>query len=86
MYRILKDSSLVLRRLAQAQTVRCPGNRLHCRGYGLRHQLRCVAREYTSSASAEPFLSGSSGTYIEAMYESWQADKTSVHKVRIINI
>lgn len=40
------------------------------------------ARDYSSSnsASAEPFLSGSSGPYMEAMYESWQVDRTSVHK------
>ncbi len=30
---------------------------------------------------AEPFLSGSSGSYVEAMYESWQKDRSSVHKV-----
>ena len=30
---------------------------------------------------AEPFLSGSSGSYVEAMYESWQKDRNSVHKV-----
>ena len=33
------------------------------------------------STAAEPFLSGSSGTYVEAMYESWQNDRASVHKV-----
>ena len=32
--------------------------------------------------TAEPFLSGSSGTYVESMYESWQQDRSSVHKVR----
>ena len=32
-------------------------------------------------ATAEPFLSGSSGSYMEAMYESWQRDPSSVHKV-----
>ena len=30
---------------------------------------------------AEPFLNGSSGSYVEAMYESWQKDRSSVHKV-----
>lgn len=49
------------------------GHRYH--GYGV------AIKNYSSTASAEPFLSGSSGTYVEAMYESWQADRTSVHKV-----
>ena len=35
-----------------------------------------------STVGHEPFLNGSSSSYIEAMYESWQADRTSVHKVR----
>ena len=34
---------------------------------------------YSSTVSAEPFLNGSSGTYIEQMYEHWQKDPTSVH-------
>uniref|UniRef100_A0A1X7TY60 2-oxoglutarate dehydrogenase, mitochondrial n=1 Tax=Amphimedon queenslandica TaxID=400682 RepID=A0A1X7TY60_AMPQE len=33
-----------------------------------------------SKASAEPFLSGSSSSYLEQMYESWQSDPNSVHK------
>ena len=36
------------------------------------------------AVGSEPFLSGSSGTYVEAMYESWQKDRTSVHKVRSV--
>lgn len=36
---------------------------------------------YLHLVAAEPFLSGSSGTYVEAMYESWQNDHASVHKV-----
>ena len=34
-----------------------------------------------STAAAEPFLNGSSSTYVEEMYESWKADASSVHKV-----
>ena len=37
---------------------------------------RCLSR-----ASAEPFINGTSGTYVEDMYESWKEDPTSVHKV-----
>lgn len=33
-----------------------------------------------STAAAEPFLNGSSSTYVEEMYESWKAEPTSVHK------
>ena len=51
------------------------GNGSCRRGHGV------VGREY--SVAAEPFLNGSSGSYIEAMYESWQADRTSVHKVGV---
>ena len=36
---------------------------------------------FSSKASAEPFLSGSSSSYLEQMYESWQTDPNSVHKV-----
>jgi len=36
---------------------------------------RCLSR-----ASAEPFINGTSGTYVEDMYESWKEDPTSVHK------
>lgn len=33
------------------------------------------------SAAAEPFLSGSSGLYVEQMFEAWSQDPSSVHKV-----
>uniref|UniRef100_A0A915EQU5 2-oxoglutarate dehydrogenase, mitochondrial n=1 Tax=Ditylenchus dipsaci TaxID=166011 RepID=A0A915EQU5_9BILA len=33
-----------------------------------------------STVTAEPFLNGSSGVYIERMYESWLEDPSSVHK------
>ena len=39
--------------------------------------LRCSS----TSVTAEPFLNGSSSSYVEAMYESWQKDPSSVHKV-----
>jgi len=33
-----------------------------------------------STAAAEPFLNGSSSSYVDEMYESWQQDPISVHK------
>ena len=35
-----------------------------------------------SSGAAEPFLSGSSGAYVEQMYEAWTQNPSSVHKAR----
>ena len=43
------------------------------------HQHRWSSGSVT--VGAEPFLNGSSGSYVEAMYESWQKDRNSVHKV-----
>lgn len=43
------------------------------------HALRSALK---SSAAAEPFLNGSSSTYVEEMYESWRQDPSSVHKVQ----
>jgi len=43
----------------------------------VRHVLRTA---FKSSAAAEPFLNGSSSTYVEDMYESWREDPSSVHK------
>lgn len=40
------------------------------------HYLRC----YVSSVGAEPFINGTSSSYVEEMYESWQKDPNSVHK------
>lgn len=87
MYRILNGSkgyAQVLRHLAtpprtshrHTNGTTHHGNGLHRHGYGM-------GRESSSATNvaAEPFLNGSSGTYIEAMYESWQADRSSVHKV-----
>ncbi len=41
-------------------------------------------RQYGSPAAAEPFLSGSSGIYVEEMYNSWLQNPASVHKVSIV--
>lgn len=40
-------------------------------------------RNYNVPAAAEPFLSGSSGQYVEDMYNAWLADPSSVHTVSI---
>lgn len=37
----------------------------------------------TSRVASEPFLNGSSSSYIEEMYNSWYNDPSSVHKVSI---
>lgn len=39
-------------------------------------------KRQSSSGAAEPFLSGSSGAYVEQMYEAWKQNPSSVHKVR----
>ena len=41
------------------------------------------SRNYATAAAAEPFLNGSSSAYIEDMFEAWQSDPNSVHKVRL---
>ena len=43
-----------------------------CNSLSIRHQ---------NTAAAEPFLNGSSSIYIEEMYNAWQQDPASVHKV-----
>lgn len=46
--------------------------------------LACVeCRKYNVPAAAEPFLNGSSGQYVEDMYNAWLADPSSVHAVSI---
>ena len=42
---------------------------------------RGSGRAFATQAAAEPFLSGSSSTYVEEMYLAWQRDPNSVHKV-----
>ena len=47
--------------------------------------LQRRAQGSNAAVNAEPFLSGSSASYVEAMFESWQKDRSSVHKVRELN-
>lgn len=40
-------------------------------------------RTYNVPAASEPFLNGSSGQYVEDMYNAWLADPSSVHVVSL---
>lgn len=42
-------------------------------------------RHYAAPVAAEPFLNGSSSNYVEEMYNAWQEDPSSVHKVGFYN-
>ena len=59
----------------------CLRNDHHFRGNGILGQFHRWSSGSSVTVGAEPFLSGSSGSYVEAMYESWQKDRSSVHKV-----
>eukprot|EP00795_Rhopilema_esculentum_P008653 gene8653-14668_t len=39
-----------------------------------------VTRSLSSTVNLEPFLNGSSGNYVEEMYEAWKHDPKSVHR------
>ncbi|XP_044750201.1 2-oxoglutarate dehydrogenase, mitochondrial isoform X5 [Coccinella septempunctata] len=41
--------------------------------------ISVASRPYNVPAAAEPFLNGSSATYVEDMYNAWLADPSSVH-------
>ena len=51
----------------------------------VRASILRLTKQSSSSAAAEPFLSGSSGSYVEQMYEAWSQDPSSVHKVGSTN-
>ncbi|ELT87678.1 hypothetical protein CAPTEDRAFT_201430 [Capitella teleta] len=46
-------------------------------------QLGMIRPQHSSSVTAEPFLNGSSSQYVEEMYNAWQDDPSSVHKVSL---
>lgn len=49
---------------------------------GLRNVAGPIStRAASSTVNLEPFLNGSSGNYVEEMYEAWRSDPKSVHKV-----
>lgn len=39
------------------------------------------ARRFASKVATEPFLNGSSSSYVEEMYNAWLQDPSSVHVV-----
>lgn len=43
--------------------------------------ISVASRTYNVPAAAEPFLNGSSATYVEDMYNAWLVDPSSVHAV-----
>lgn len=54
-------------------------------------QAPCITSTYNpqrqlSATAAEPFLNGSSGAYVEDMYNAWLADPKAVHAVSFQNI
>ncbi len=49
----------------------------------MRGAARLLVARSRSSATAEPFLNGTSSSYVEAMYEEWSKDPSSVHKVTL---
>lgn len=44
------------------------------------HHHQQSTRTYAAQVTAEPFLNGSSSTYVEEMYNAWIEDHKSVHK------
>ena len=43
-----------------------------------------INQSYGTSVGAEPFINGTSSSYVEEMYDSWKSDPQSVHKVSSI--
>ena len=80
--------------MRQARPVITAANRSVCSNRNARSKSwlqaasshRVAARHYSSALAAEPFLNGTSSTYVEDMYEAWQQDPTSVHKVRALAV
>lgn len=59
--------------------------KLACRPCSSQAGSKTGERNYATLAAAEPFLSGSSSVYVEEMYNSWQIDPNTVHKVSIVD-
>ena len=45
-----------------------------------------INRSYGTAVGAEPFINGTSSSYVEEMYDSWKSDPQSVHKVSSIGL
>lgn len=72
----LRTCAATLRPLTASQTVRTLSQARPAAARTL-GQTRC----YTAPVAAEPFLSGTSCSYVEEMYFAWLEDPKSVHKV-----
>lgn len=72
----LRTCAATLRPLTASQTVRTLSQARPAAARTL-GQTRC----YAAPVAAEPFLSGTSGSYVEEMYYAWLEDPKSVHKV-----
>ncbi|ELK13035.1 2-oxoglutarate dehydrogenase E1 component, mitochondrial [Pteropus alecto] len=73
----LRTCAATLRPLTASQTVRTLSQARPAAARTL-GQTRC----YTAPVAAEPFLSGTSCSYVEEMYYAWLEDPKSVHKAR----
>ena len=47
----------------------------------VRAMAQYLSHRCQNTVAAEPFLNGSSASYVEEMYEQWTKEPTSVHKV-----
>lgn len=72
----LRTCAATLRPLTASQAVRTLSQARPAAARTL-GQMRC----YTAPVAAEPFLSGTSCSYVEEMYCAWLEDPRSVHKV-----
>lgn len=72
----LRTCAATLRPLTASQAVRTLSQARPAAARTL-GQTRC----YTAPVAAEPFLSGTSCSYVEEMYCAWLEDPRSVHKV-----
>ena len=52
-----------------------------CLATSLRRGLSCNVWKRWRGSTRESFLSGTSGVYVEQMYEAWKANPNSVHAV-----
>ncbi|KAI6222065.1 Dehydrogenase and Transketolase domain containing protein [Aphelenchoides besseyi] len=67
----------MLRRVIQIRQL--PTNLIRARNASTTTKRPQAMAPKNSALTAEPFLNGSSGVYVEQMYESWRRDPSSVH-------
>lgn len=61
--------------------MQCVTQNTHTHTQLTKEVLAASSVRHYSSASAEPFLDGTSSSYVEDMYNSWLRDPASVHTV-----